>query len=566
MRLRNLALTFLSFIILPAIAQKGDHLFDDTYIHEIRMSTEDPDLWKDLLNNYDNSISEDHIYSPVHVEIDGTSMDSVGLRIKGFTSALFVNGKKKPFRIDFNEFRSTQQYDGLKKISLNNAVADPSSMRDMLAFNLMRKEGIHASRTVFAKVFINDEYWGLYVVVEQIDKTFLVNNFEDSKGNLYKCKQSSDLSYLGNTPDKYALQFELKTNEKDNDWSGFFNFINYLNKHGVSNEEYRENFKEIFDIDGFLKVMAIDILVLNWDSYYDHGRNFYLYENSNRKMTWIPWDYNFSFSDQQIDILAKTPTFMPTPKPLIRNLLTNPQMVNRLTEIYREILTDNFTTERLYPLIDQTKDLIREELSLDPNKLSPIEEFDMSLEQDQIVTRKDTVDVTYNLDSIYIVTNWNNIPDSILQSGIVLVDTASFDTITLDSIFTQIDTTIYIHCFRVSIYDVKIIGLKAFIQRRIDQVNEELSNIIITGIPDETIPDPEVLIFPNPTTDFINLSGRITNTKFTLFIFDQTGKILLQVENHKKIDVSDLAPGIYFIEIGSGSQKHIRKFIKGISY
>jgi spore coat protein CotH len=37
----------------------------------------------------------------------------------------------------------------------------------------MREAGAVVPRVGFAKVYVNDEYWGLYLLVEQIDKTFL---------------------------------------------------------------------------------------------------------------------------------------------------------------------------------------------------------------------------------------------------------------------------------------------------------------------------------------------------------------------------------------------------------
>jgi hypothetical protein len=51
---------------------------------------------------------------------------------------------------------------------LNGMVFDPACMRDYLCYNLSRKLGEYASRTVYCEVVINGEYKGLYLLQEKI--------------------------------------------------------------------------------------------------------------------------------------------------------------------------------------------------------------------------------------------------------------------------------------------------------------------------------------------------------------------------------------------------------------
>jgi spore coat protein CotH len=563
MRSALLALILLC-LVSASIAQHGTKLFNASVIHEIKLYSNDPNLWEDLLTHYNNSQNGgENIYNPVDIKIDGTSMSAVGLRIKGFSSAWGTSGKKKPFRIDFNEFVAGQSYDGIKKISLNNAWADASCMRDVIAYNILRYEGVAASRTSYAKLYINDEYWGLYIIAEQVDKTFLEENFNNDNGNLYKCIGWSNLGYLGASKEDYKGTFELKTNETNDDWTGFLEFVKYLNMVDITQEQYKTNFPQKFDIPTFFKVLAVDVLLRNWDSYYDHGRNYYIYDNpETKKMTWIPWDYNLAFSSTPIDILAENNVLGQGPKPLIRNLLKDPEMVKLLVKTYQDILSENFTPARLEPLIMQNKELIREDLSQDPNYNMSMQAFDASLEETQVIHHNDTVGFSYDMDHVFIVTDWNNIPDSVLQSGKMLIDTTQaiytrFDTLNFDGV-----EKVFLYMKNVFIYDEMVIGLKGFIRERIAQVKDEIAKLgFVTDIEPLTAAD-ELTVFPNPARSVINLSGKVTTSPFSVIVYDAAGKQLQRYERENKIDVTDLSPGLYFLVVESSVGKVTRKIIR----
>jgi spore coat protein CotH len=152
-------------------------------------------------------------------------------------------------------------------------------------YDVLRQHGIPAPRVAHAKIYIQDVYWGVYAIVEQIDKRFLKRNYADKTGNLWKNKGFSDLTWLGSDPSEY--EFELQTNEEENDWSKFIDFVDFINN--TTNIEFKNGIEDIFDLDEYLRIIAIDILSNNWDSYLSNGRNWYLYyEPKTDKMHWIP--------------------------------------------------------------------------------------------------------------------------------------------------------------------------------------------------------------------------------------------------------------------------------------
>ena len=281
-------------IMLPMLGiSQGEALFDDNIVHEVRIEFSTSDYWSTLKQNYDFNYP-DVPYIMANVMIDGEQVDSIGVRLKGFSS-YFTESDKKSIKLDFNEFVKGKRYDGLKKVNLNNGEGDPALQRDVIAYDLMRRSGVSAPRTAYTKVFLNDVYWGLYLIVEQIDKVFLSDNFETNDGNLFKNMDFSELAWLGNDTIDYQEIFDLKTDDNPEAWERFVNLMNVINN--TNDQDFKSQIDEVFNVDLFLRTLMVDVALENWDSYLEHGRNFYMYEHpETQQFNWIPWDYNLSMT------------------------------------------------------------------------------------------------------------------------------------------------------------------------------------------------------------------------------------------------------------------------------
>ena len=122
---------------------RGDQIFDDSKVHEIRFEFNQSNYWQQLIDNYENNADpfDDKPYLMGTVNIDGEQVDSIGVRFKGFTSYP-LQSDKKPIKIDFNEFVSGQRYDGLRKLNLNNGTGDPGMQRDVISYDLHNAIGV----------------------------------------------------------------------------------------------------------------------------------------------------------------------------------------------------------------------------------------------------------------------------------------------------------------------------------------------------------------------------------------------------------------------------------------
>ncbi len=310
--MRNWVLSCFVFVSTIGFSQNGNLIFNDTIVHSLVIETTISNWFETLENDFQQNFEHPdlypEIYRPCSVTWDGVLIANCGFREKGNASNSLTNfGKKKPFKIAFDEFDNNQTLDGIKKINLNNFTNDPSLMHDVIAFKLFRDAGLVASRTSFTKLFVNGEYIGLYAIIENVDKTFLKSHFGSSQndGNLYKTDRGAAvyLNWLGSSSSGYKDQgLKLNTNEIADDWTQLINFIDFINNN--FDADFKQQLESKFDVHAYLKILAIEKCIRSWDSYWGGGNNFYLYEHPDGVIRWIPWDMNETFQD--IKVLSGT--------------------------------------------------------------------------------------------------------------------------------------------------------------------------------------------------------------------------------------------------------------------
>ncbi len=83
----------------------------------------------------------------------------------------------------------------------------------------------------------------------------------------------------------------------------------------------------------------------------------------------------------------------------------------------------------------------------------------------------------------------------------------------------------------------------------------EISNLLNLDIDQST--DSNIFVFPNPTTNYLNLSLNIDNSsKLTYQLFDSAGRLLLIKNNlkiHETISMEGLARAVYYLNISNNN-------------
>ena len=86
-----------------------------------------------------------------------------------------------------------------------------------------------------------------------------------------------------------------KNNEDEADWSDIQSLFAALHDDARTTDRatWRTNLEAVFDVDTFLKYLATNTVIQNWDTYGRMTQNYYLYNDpTTGQLTWIPWDNN----------------------------------------------------------------------------------------------------------------------------------------------------------------------------------------------------------------------------------------------------------------------------------
>jgi len=343
------ALIFSTLLIFSyrLAAQDGSwKLYDDTHVARIDI-TIDPDTLEWIYNNVESDIEH---YAVFHFQNNwiNETVDSIGFRLRGNTSRY---AQKKSFKVAFNTFIRGREFYGVDKLNLNGEHNDPSIIRSKLCWDHFNTIGLTASRANHVEVYINGQYYGLYISVEHLDDEFLEKNYSDDSGNLWKCLYPADLVYLGSDPEIYKNLnnngrpvYELKTNEEESDFSELVHLIDLINN--TPDIELPDSIESVIDIPDVLKYFAMNILMGSWDDYWSLMNNYYLYHEPAKDLFHlIPYDYDNTYGIDWFGIDWSTANPYDFPKvvggyrPLAERLMDNAQYRNLYThflQFYRE--------------------------------------------------------------------------------------------------------------------------------------------------------------------------------------------------------------------------------------
>jgi spore coat protein CotH len=188
----------------PEYAKKT--LFDKEKISTINIIV-DPDKWQEMLKN---ATSEEYILCDI--TINGDTFQAVGIRPKGNSSLNTIaksDSDRYSFKIKMDKYVKDQSYFGLGKFVINNMIGDATYMKEYLSYELFSYLEVNTPLYAFSEIFINGEYWGLYLTVESIEEEYLQRNFGLDYGNLYKPETSNIEENKGNQfENRINFQFE----------------------------------------------------------------------------------------------------------------------------------------------------------------------------------------------------------------------------------------------------------------------------------------------------------------------------------------------------------------------
>jgi spore coat protein CotH len=178
-----------------ALEPPAHPLFAGDQVHEFHLTFHQTGWWDSLRANFEGL--DDPFYMVAEFEWQSTHFDSIGVRFKGFSSYYANPTEKKSFKLDIDRYVQGQDIQGLDKLNLSCGFKDPSFVREVACYELCEAAGLPTLRTNFVALYINELYWGLYTLAEQLDQQFISGRFGPNEtGNLWKGDPHGTLEYL----------------------------------------------------------------------------------------------------------------------------------------------------------------------------------------------------------------------------------------------------------------------------------------------------------------------------------------------------------------------------------
>lgn len=205
------------------------------------------------------------------------------IRLKGSASFKPLSGKAA-FKI---KFPKAGPFMGLRKMTLNNMVEDPSMTHETLSYTLHRALGVPASRTGFVYLRLNGEDFGVYMNVENYDNVAMAKKFGSFDGDVqhvYEGENGADL--------KPELVGSFEVDEGPDDVSDLEALAAAVNE--TDPEPWSAVVGPLADLKEMTRMWAAEKYSGQFDGYAggpgaDHPNNYFLATGPDTLFRMLPW-------------------------------------------------------------------------------------------------------------------------------------------------------------------------------------------------------------------------------------------------------------------------------------
>ncbi|MBL7913995.1 MAG: CotH kinase family protein [Bacteroidia bacterium] len=363
--------------------QQHQGLYNDSVVKSIYLTFAQPNYWTLLTQNYASKTD-----LPATMVLDGVTYDSVGVRFKGQTSYMAVQGQKKSFNISLDYAIAGQDVEGYETFNLNNCFQDESFLREVFYQHQIRKH-IPAAKSAFVKLYINGANWGVYPNVQQLNKDFLKEWWLSNDGTHWRADRptgsggpggggwgdgTAALNYLGADTSLYKPYYTLKSATKAQPWDDLVATTAALENTPLAN--LPTVLPTYMDVDRTLWFLAAEVLFSDDDGYIYKGKMDYNvhYEMETGRIVPQEYDGNSVMDPAHVNW---SPFYnqQNANYPLMNRLFAVPEYRQRYLAHLRTFINDAYDTANANQLIDRYKALIDTMVFNDPKKIYTYNQF-----------------------------------------------------------------------------------------------------------------------------------------------------------------------------------------------
>jgi spore coat protein H len=306
----------------------------------------------------------------------------VNVRLRGASARTFP---KKSWNVDFEDLR----FEGREEVNLVSEYQDQTLLVEKLAYDLLEAAQVPAPRTKYVRLVLNGQYQGVYLDIEEVDKKFIKQHeLPDDDASIYRCGWWDCEMKVGKLP--YQGPWEKQTNETESraDLDALLTLINH-----TPEPEFPSRLEKIFELDRFLRTMAIDAIISN--NFIEDSRSYYISDRKTGRWYYVPWDLNNSdarfwptygletspifdhplwaftltdpWIDKRVEIRSETyADYQPAFCNLRTRILLNPDLRERLLAYTDEARAKLLDPAVLHARVDQMYALIESHAKADP--------------------------------------------------------------------------------------------------------------------------------------------------------------------------------------------------------
>ena len=367
--------TIISLVINPDNLfdpDKGIYVTGNRYIEWLNSDSKEkgPNPPNNILNYFSRGSEWERevsvtIFEKGEVEVK----QNMGIRIKGSSTRgnpgksfnlstkkkygeSYINNKIFPNNKDING-KLIEKYSSLSLI----CITSEGRLRNEIATKTLRKR-IDLTTTEMKNgiVFLNGEYWGMYVISEKFTDDFIESHYNIPSKNVAMNKQGS----VEEGPEE----------EFDN----FKNFGKEYSKKNLSDTENYEEVSNVFDIDSLIEHYASGIYLgtTDWPNYNygvwrNMGENIKGNKFSDGKWRFMTYDLDKTMGNNYYD-LGGLPVYAynmfnhtlqkskSAPTSLFIALLQNEEFRNKFINVYCDYVNDVMSLDKINPLLEQFKE------------------------------------------------------------------------------------------------------------------------------------------------------------------------------------------------------------------
>jgi len=294
-------------------------------------------------------------------------------------------------------FKFDKKFLGRKAVKLRAMANDPTLVREKVTTELYKAAGIPVQEGTYARLFINDDTYGLYTIMDSLSKKWISSYIHrdtiEDIGFSYKLYAHiptyPNFKYMGDNyedytelyvPDEYEDD-AVDPNNESSHYTHIMRFIKLFDTWVNTPNQPIEELSKFFNIELTLRIMVIDTLVLALDNFWLRMSNVALYYNPEKdNYILLPYDFDKTLGGSRGDPMLNPASYISDcytwanqheekiDHYFTNTLLKHPKIRARYDVILKKASTELFTKDVVGKYIDEVASLIRDDVQWNNDK------------------------------------------------------------------------------------------------------------------------------------------------------------------------------------------------------